>query len=240
VKRGVGAAALCLAMACAHAQDAAALKNEQEQRSYALGMNHAMSLRKHAIAVDSELFSRGLKDALRGGSTLLTEEQMRTIVAAVQGELREKQVAHQAEAALGLAEKNKNEGEDFLAKNKANDGVVALKSGLQYKILTSGKGAKPTIDDTVVIHYRGMLLDGREFGSSYRAQTPASLPLKSVIEGWKQALPLMPAGSKWRLFVPPKLAYGDRGVGRRVGPNSTLIFDVELFDVVRQSAKSKR
>jgi FKBP-type peptidyl-prolyl cis-trans isomerase FklB len=233
VKRALGAAALCLGIAGGHAQDAKALKNEHEQRSYALGVNHAQSLRKHAIEVDAEVFSRGLKDGLGGGKTLLTQQQVRAIVVALQGTLREKQVAR-------AGEKNRQDGDRFLAKNKANEGIVALKSGLQYKILTAGKGAKPTIDDTVVIHYRGMLLDGREFGSSYRAKAPASLALKSVIEGWRQALPLMPVGSKWRLFVPPKLAYGERTIGRGVGPNSTLIFDIELLDVVHQSLKSKR
>ena len=219
---------------------ARALKSEQEQLSYALGMSQGHGYRKILIDVDADLFSRGLKDALAGGKTLLTEEQARAIVAAAKSELREKQLAQQTEEARARAEKNKREGEAFLAENKAKEGVVARESGLQYQILKAGNGRKPTIDDAVVVHYRGTLIDGSEFDNSRRRNTPATLALSKVIKGWSEALPLMPVGSTWRLFVPPNLAYGERAVGRGLGPNATLIFEVELLDVVKQRVASKR
>jgi FKBP-type peptidyl-prolyl cis-trans isomerase len=129
------------------------------------------------------------------------------------------------------AEKDRKAGEAFLARNAAADGVVALESGLQYKVLRAGDGRKPTLDDTVVVHYRGALVDGTEFGSSYRTGQPGSFPLRAAIAGWREALQLMPAGSRWQLFVPPHLAYGERGGGGAIGPNATLIFEVELISV---------
>lgn len=236
----VGGGALWTGMLRAPGQDAAALKSGPEQLSYALGMNQANSLRKHSIEVDADLFNRGFKDALAGGKTLLTEEQARASVAALQRELKEKQLAQQREAAHARAEKNKSEGEAFLAENKAKEGVVALESGLQYKILKAGNGRKPAIDDTVVVHYRGTLVDGTEFDSSHKRNGPASLPVKKVIKGWSEALQRMPVGSKWQLFIPPDLAYGERVVGRGIGPSSTLIFEVELLDVVKQAVGAKR
>ena len=236
----VGGGALWSGMLRAPAQDAAAFKSEQEQLSYALGMSQANGLRKASIDVNADLFSRGLKDALAGGKTLLTEEQSRAMVAALQSELKEKQFARQREEARARAEKNKSEGEAFLAANKANGGVVALESGLQYKILKAGNGRMPAIDDTVVVHYRGTLVDGTEFDSSHKRNGPASLPVKQVIKGWSEALQRMPVGSKWQLFIPPDLAYGERAMGRGIGPSSTLIFEVELLDVVKQAVGAKR
>jgi hypothetical protein len=141
--------------------------------------------------------------------------------------MKGKQVAPQAEMAM----RNKKQGEAFLAANRAKDGVVALESGLQYKILKAGDGKKPTADDRVVCHYRGTLIDGTEFDSSYKRNQPATFLVKKVIKGWSEALQLMPAGSKWQLFIPSGLAYGQRGTGRGIGPNATLVFEVELVSV---------
>jgi FKBP-type peptidyl-prolyl cis-trans isomerase len=226
-------------MASVTAQDAPALKSEQEQFSYALGMNQANSLRKHSIKVDADLFSRGLKDTLAGGKTLLTEEQARAIVAALQSELKERQLAQQRQAARARAENNEKEGEAFLAENKAKEGVVTLESGLQYKVLKSGDGKKPTLDDTVVCNYRGTLIDGKEFDSSYKRNQPATFAVKKVIKGWTEALQHMPVGSKWQLYVPSDLAYGERGAGRGIGPNATLIFEVELLAIKEPGSNDK-
>ena len=130
-----------------------------------------------------------------------------------------------------LGETNKKAGEEYLAANKTKDGVVALPSGLQYKILTPGTGAKPTLTDSVVCNYKGTLLDNTEFDSSYKRGQPATFPVGQVIKGWTEALQLMPVGSKWQLFIPSDLAYGPRGSGPTIGPNSTLIFEVELISI---------
>jgi FKBP-type peptidyl-prolyl cis-trans isomerase FklB len=157
----------------------------------------------------------------------MTELQARTFIAELQIQIKKKQDA----AAKELGERNRKDGEAFLAANKAKDGVVTLPSTLQYKVLKAGDGTKPTIDDTVVCHYRGTLIDGTEFDSSYKRTQPATFPLKKVIIGWTEALQLMPAGSKWQLFIPPELGYGERGAGPLIGPNATLIFEVELLSI---------
>jgi FKBP-type peptidyl-prolyl cis-trans isomerase FklB len=170
---------------------------------------------------------RGLKDTLAGGKTLLTDQEAQATLTALQNDLRKKQLELRQQA----GETNKKEGEAFLATNKAKDGVVALPSGLQYKILTEGTGPKPSATDSVVCNYRGTLLDGKEFDSSYKHGQPATFPVNGVIKGWTEALQLMPAGSKWQLFVPAQLAYGDRGAGPDIGPNATLVFEVELLSI---------
>jgi FKBP-type peptidyl-prolyl cis-trans isomerase len=172
---------------------------------------------------------RGLKDSLSGGKLLLTEEEINTTLAAIKNEVRAKQLL----AAKELADKNKKEGEEFLAANKKKAGVVSLPSGLQYKIVKAGEGKKPTAEDVAVCQYRATLLDGTEFDNSYKTQTgPVNFPVKAVIKGWTEALQLMPAGSKWQLFVPPDLAYGESGVPRaKIGPNAAVIFEVELISV---------
>ncbi len=215
--------ATVLVAAQVSAQDSAAFKTPKEKLSYALGMDLGLSLQKQAIEVDPAVFAQALKDSLSGGKTLLTEEEARATITALQTEMREKFVA-----------KNKKEGEDFMAQNKTKEGVVALPSGLQYKILKEGTGKKPTLDDTVVCNYRGTLVDGTEFDSSYKRNQPASFPLKGVIKGWTEALQLMPVGSRWQLFIPPELAYGDRGAGT-ISPDSTLIFEVELISIQSKS-----
>lgn len=195
-------------------------KDEKEKVSYAIGMGVGTNLHKNNVAIDMDVFLRGLKDSMAGSKTLLTEDEARATITQFVQETKAKQ-----------AEANKKEGETFLAQNKAKDGVVALPSGLQYKILTAGTGPKPTMSDTVVCNYRGTLINGTEFDSSFKSGKPAIFPLGRVIKGWTEALQLMPVGSKWQLFIPPDLAYGERGAGDVIGPGTTLIFEVELLSI---------
>ena len=208
-----------------------ALTTQKDKFSYALGMNLGTSLHKQAVAVDPNILARGLKDALAGGKTLLTEDQARAALMEVQNEMRKKQQEQIQQA--GAA--SKKEGEAFLAANKTKDGVVTLPSGLQYKILTPGTGPKPTASDSVVCNYRGTLINGTEFDSSYKRGEPATFPVTGVIKGWTEALQLMPVGSKWQLFVPSDLAYGERSPAPEIGPDSTLIFEVELVSIQDKS-----
>jgi len=204
------------------------LDSEKAKVSYALGMSYAASLKKQSIEFDEGAFAQGLKDALSGGSTLLTDEQVRAIIVAFQAELREKQ----REKARLAAETNKKAGDAFLEANKAKEGVVTLASGLQYKVLAAGTGAKPTASDTVICNYRGTFIDGTEFDSSATHGGPATFPVSGVIRGWTEALQLMPVGAKWQLFVPSDLAYGERGAGGgKIAPNSALVFEVELVSI---------
>ena len=168
----------------------------------------------------------GLRDTLAGKTLLMTEEELQKVMSAFQKDLMQKQ----ADAAKLAGEKNKKEGTLFLAENKKKEGVVTLPSGLQYKILKEGDGKKPTIDDSVICHYRGLLIDGTEFDNSYKRNQPATFPVKGVVKGWSEALQLMPVGSKWQLVIPPELAYGASG-GGPIGPESTLIFEVELRSI---------
>ena len=216
------------------AQEASSLKSENEKLSYALGMLFGKQLRAQALEPDLDLVVRGLKDAHSGSTTLLTEEAVRRVVNNLQSELKKNQIALRGKKLADIKEK----GEAFLAANKAREGVVTLESGLQYTILKAGDGAKPTIDDTVISHYRGTLIDGSEFASSYKSNQPATFAVKKVIKGWAEALQLMPVGSKWQLFIPSKLAYGERGAGRDIGPNATLIFDVELISIKARNAQA--
>ena len=214
--------------ALASAQETPALATEKDRLSYAMGMDLGAQLKTRSVEIDPAVFGRGLADALAGGKTLLTEEEAKAVIT----ELQKAMMVKQAAAAKAAAEKNKAEGEAFLAANKAKEGVVALPSGLQYKILKVGDGRKPTEADTVECQYRGTLVDGTEFDSSYRRGQPVTLKVKGgVIPGWAEALLLMPAGSKWQFVVPPQLAYGERGAGREIGPNATLVFELEFLAV---------
>jgi FKBP-type peptidyl-prolyl cis-trans isomerase FklB len=203
------------------------LKTDQEKFSYALGMRMGANFKKQGVAVNPAILERGVKDAMGGGKTLLTEEQAQTALMQIQNELRQKQQQKmQAEGA-----DNKKQGDAFLAENKTKDGVKTLPSGLQYKILTEGTGPKPTASDTVECNYRGTLIDGKEFDSSAKHGGPATFPVGGVIKGWTEALQMMPVGSKWQLFIPSDLAYGERGAGQDIGPDATLIFEVELVSI---------
>jgi FKBP-type peptidyl-prolyl cis-trans isomerase FklB len=203
------------------------LQGEKARLGYSIGMDIGSTLKRQSIEVDADWLAKGLKDAYTGGKTLLTEEEARAQIQEFQKKLMEKQ----AEAMKQLSEKNKAEGEKFLAENAKKEGVKTLPSGLQYKVITPGTGKTPKATDTVTTHYKGTLIDGTEFDSSYKRGEPATFPVAGVIPGWTEALQLMKEGAKWQLFLPPSLAYGERGAGRDIGPNATLIFDVELISV---------
>ena len=222
-----GSTAAAVKAPAAKSPDAMELKTEKDKLSYAIGVNVGRSLQKDAVEVEANIVTQGLKDALAGGKTLITEDEAKALITALQTDLHKKQ--DQAMQAAG--ETNKKQGEAFLAANKAKDGVVTLPSGLQYKVLTEGKGPKPTPSDTVVCNYKGTLIDGTEFDSSYKRGQPATFPVGQVIKGWTEALQLMPVGSKWELFIPSEMAYGPRGPTPAIGANSTLIFEVELLSI---------
>ena len=212
------------------------LKTDKEKLSYAIGMNIGASMKKDTLDIDPTILARGIKDALTGAKTSLTEEEARTIVNAFRTEMMKKQQAEAQKA----GDANKQAGEKFLAENKTKDGVVTLPSGLQYKVIKQGDGPKPTASDTVVTNYRGTLIDGKEFDSSYKRGQPATFPVGQVIKGWTEALQLMPVGSKWQLFIPANLAYGDKSPGGDIGPNSTLIFDIELLSIEQKKPADKQ
>jgi FKBP-type peptidyl-prolyl cis-trans isomerase FklB len=225
--RRVMALSIALFAVVVAAQDASPLKSAKDKRSYALGMDLGNQLHALGVEVDPAVFARGLGDAIAGGKTLLTQEEVRAAMSELQAEIKRKQAEARAK---GLPD-GKVAGESFLAENKKKEGVVTLPSGLQYKILKQGTGNKPGLDDTVVCNYRGTLVDGTEFDSSYKRGQPATFPVKGVIKGWTEALQLMPVGSKWQLVIPPELAYGEPGVGGTIGPNATLVFEVELLSI---------
>jgi len=205
------------------------LKTGKDKESYAIGLNIGKGLHKDAVDVDPAIVLRGLKDALAGGKTLMTDDEAKAAMVALQADLRKKQDAKMAI----VGDANKKEGDAFLAENKTKEGVVTLPSGLQYKILKEGTGSKPTAKDSVVCNYKGTLLDNTEFDSSYKRGQPATFPVGQVIKGWTEVLQLMPVGSKWQVFVPSDLAYGARGAGpgAPIGPNATLIFEIELLSI---------
>ncbi len=215
------------------------LTTRKARFSYALGMNIGTglgnTLKNQAVEVDWSLVIQGLKDSTGGGKTRLTEDEEKAVLTEVQNEVR----TQQAEKAKEAAAKNKTEGEAFLTANKAKEGVVTLPSGLQYKILTVGTGPKPTATDSVVCNYKGTLINGTEFDSSYKRGQPVTFPVSGVIKGWTEALQLMPVGSKWQLFIPASLAYGERGPGE-IGPNATLIFEVELISIKEKAKDEKK
>ena len=201
------------------------MKSGTDSLSYALGLSLAQFYKQQGIKmVNTALVSKGINDALKGGKTLLTDEQMNLCITNNLEKMKEEK-----------SSVNKKAGEEFLAKNKTKPGVVNLPSGLQYQILKEGTGPKPTITDTVRCHYHGTLIDGTIFDSSVDRGQPAEFPVGGVIRGWVEALPLMPVGSKWKLFIPAELAYGNYSPpGSKIGPGSALIFDVELLDIVNK------
>jgi FKBP-type peptidyl-prolyl cis-trans isomerase FklB len=203
------------------------LTTEKDKQSYAIGLNVGQSLHRDGIVVDPRIVVRGLQDAMAGGKVLLTDDQIKTVMTDLKNQVRQEQEAKRQ----GALETNKKDGAAFLAANATKPGVVTLPSGLQYKILVAGTGPKPTADDRVVCNYRGMLLDNTEFDSSYKRGQPATFPVTGVIKGWTEALQLMPVGSKWQLFIPADLAYGERGQAT-IEPNATLVFEVELLSIV--------
>jgi len=207
------------------------LTTQKDKASYAIGMNIGKSVaakfKSDSLDVNNAIFLRGMKDALAGGKMLLTDDEAKAVLDALQTEMRKTQEEKMVQA----GDVNKAKGDAFLAANKAKDGVVTLPSGLQYKIVTTGTGPKPVPTDSVVCNYRGTLIDGTEFDASAKHGGPATFPVNQVIPGWTEALQLMPVGSKWQLYIPSNLAYGPRGAGGDIGPNSTLIFDIELLSI---------
>jgi FKBP-type peptidyl-prolyl cis-trans isomerase FklB len=198
----------------------AGLQTDLQKASYALGINIGTSIKQQPIQLDLPSLFKGIKDAEAGNKPVLTEDEMNASLKVVRDE-----------AAAKVSEANMKEGLEFLTANKAKDGVVTTASGLQYKIITAGTGAKPTKADTVVCNYKGTFINGTEFDSSYKRGKPAEFQVGGVIPGWTEALQLMPVGSKWELYVPSDLAYGSRGAGGAIGPNQTLIFEVELLSI---------
>jgi len=211
----------CLTAGSAFAQTAA--MTDKEKLSYTIGVQLAQTVLRQNLDIDDKALMQGIQDALAEKGLKLTNDQMRDVLM----KYHEAEVEKHKQAAAD----NLKKGEAFLAENKKKEGVVELPGGLQYKILTKGKGKKPSLNDSITVNYEGKLLDGTVFDSSYQRGQPVTLKLNQVIEGWKQALPLMPAGSKWVLFVPPKLAYGEHSPSPQIGPNSTLIFTVELMSI---------
>jgi FKBP-type peptidyl-prolyl cis-trans isomerase FklB len=231
-RKWILAAAIVLLLSfAAAAQDAPELKTDKDKLSYALGMNIGQNLRKQGLELDPAIFARAFAESFNGGKTAMTDQEMQTLLTAAGQEIRKKQAAQQAEKGAAA----QKDGEAFLAANKTKDGVVTLPSGLQYKILKAGTGEKPALDDTVVCNYKGTLINGTEFDASEKHGGPATFPVKGVIAGWTEALQLMPVGSKWQLFVPSNLAYGAQGPGS-IGPNATLIFEVELVSIQKAAA----
>ena len=231
-RKWILAAAIVLLLSfAAAAQDAPELKTDKDKLSYALGMNIGQNLRKQGLELDPAIFARAFAESFNGGKTAMTDQEMQTLLTAAGQEIRKKQAAQQAEKGAAA----QKDGEAFLAANKTKDGVVTLPSGLQYKILKAGTGEKPALDDTVVCNYKGTLINGTEFDASEKHGGPATFPVKGVIAGWTEALQLMPVGSTWQLFVPSNLAYGAQGPGS-IGPNATLIFEVELVSIQKAAA----
>jgi FKBP-type peptidyl-prolyl cis-trans isomerase len=204
------------------------LTTDKQKASYAIGMNVGAGLHRQGIELDDAALLQGMKDALSGGKTLMTEDEARAALMQLQTEMQAKQQAK----AQQEGDANKKEGEAYLAANKGKEGVVTLPSGLQYKILKAGSGPKPTAADSVVSNYRGTLVNGTEFDASEKHGGPQTFPVTGVIRGWTEALQLMPVGSKWQLFIPSDLAYGPRGTpGGPIGPNAALVFEIELLSI---------
>lgn len=217
-------AGMTLALLCstAFAADPGPLTTEQQKLSYAIGVlfGRNMSLE---VEVDNDVFLQGVRDVLEGQQLKLAPEEMREVVQRFQ----DQQVLARGEQ----ASRNLEAGKKFLSDNAKKEGVATLPGGVQYKVLRAADGAKPGLQDTVVVHYKGTLIDGKEFDSSYRRGEPATIPLKNVIKGWQDAVTAMPVGSKWEIYVPAQLGYGEQGAGRDIGPNSTLVFEIELLEI---------
>lgn len=216
------------------AEEQTSLKSQKDKVSYIIGVDIGSNLKSRLIDIDPELLMKGLKDGLAGNKPLLSDTEIHETMNAFKEEMAKKQEQEMKK----LSEKNKKEGEAFLAENKKKEGVVTLPSGLQYKVITEGTGKTPTATDTVTVNYRGTLVDGTEFDSSYKRGQPITFAVSGVIKGWTEALQLMKEGAKWQLFIPSDLAYGDKGAGNVIGPNATLIFDVELISAKEASQAS--
>ncbi len=205
------------------------LETEKQKVSYIIGYQVGLNLKREGAEVEPSLLAEAIRDALDGAEPKLSREEMQATMKAVQ----EKKVKEQK----AILEKNEKAGQDFLAANKKKQGVVELPSGLQYKVIKAGSGNQPKADDTVSVNYKGTLINGKQFDSSYDRGQPATFPLNGVIQGWQEALQLMKEGAKWEIYVPAKLAYGSRGAGSDIGPGETLIFEVELLEIQKKDKK---
>lgn len=218
------------------AEDKKVLQSQKDRISYSIGVNVGNNLKMQSIDVDPDVVVQGIKDVLSRSKLLMTEKEVTDTLITLQKEL----IAKQAEERKKAAEKNKLEGEKFLEENKKKEGIVTLPSGLQYKIIKEGTGKTPKITDMVVVNYKGTLINGNEFDSSYKRGEPSTFPVSAVIPGWTEALQLMKEGSIWQIFIPSSLAYGERGAGNVIGPNEVLIFEVELLSVKEENGGSNR
>lgn len=222
------------------ASAAVALKTDKDKASYSLGVNVGRNYHRSSLEpkdLNGMAFLQGLRDALADKKLLLTDQEMQAALAGLEAEVR-KEVE---EKNAVLAAPNRKKGDGFLADNKTKDGVVTLPDGLQYKILKAGDGPKPAATDIVNCKYRGTLIDGREFdGTDQRGDQPTKFPVMGVIKGWTEALQLMPAGSKWQLFIPADLAYGNQARGNLITPGSTLIFEIELISIEPKQAPAAK
>lgn len=225
------------AAACAQeeaAPEMAKPESLEDRASYAIGLNMGRQMTDQEVPINLDLLMQGIKDGMGDGETLLTNDEIQAAMQEFQQMMMQKAQENQA----ALAEEGKTAADEFLASNKDKEGVMTTESGLQYEVLTEGDGPKPTSSDTVTVHYTGTLLDGTEFDSSHKRGQPATFPVTGVIAGWTEALQMMPVGSKWKLYIPPDLAYGARGQGP-IPPNSLLTFEVELIGIADQSGEGE-
>jgi FKBP-type peptidyl-prolyl cis-trans isomerase FklB len=213
--------------ACQSMQHKTELKTLQDSVSYSIGMDIGRNLKGQMIDVNPDALAQALKDLNGDGKPMLTDAQARSAMMAFQTQM----MATHAEKMKVAGEKNKKDGEVFLAENKKKEGVVTLPSGLQYKVLTIGNGKKPRATDKVTLNYRGVLIDGTEFDNSYKRGEPAVFPVNGIIKGLSEALQLMPVGSKWQIVIPADIAYGEQGAGAQIAPNAVLIFEIELLGI---------
>lgn len=210
-------------------------KTEKEKLSYSLGAQIGQDIKRNEVDIDVDTFARAMREAISGAKPAMSDEEIRNTMQNFQQTMRQKAMAKMQE----MGEKNKKASDEFLANNKTKQGVKTLPSGIQYQVITMGKGKKPTQKDQVVAHYTGTLIDGTEFDSSVKRGEPATFPLNGVIKGWQEVLPMMPVGSKWKVWIPPELGYGPRGAGQQIGPNQALIFDIELLDIKKSTTPPK-
>jgi len=208
------------------AQNLATPRDKREKTGYSIGVNIGRDMKNLGIDVDPDMVAQGFKDAL-AGKQRFTDDEMRTILLDLNKEMQ----AKQGEKIKTLADKNKKDSEEFLRENAKKEGIVSLPSGVQYKVVKEGNGKTPTINDTVVVHYKGALLDGTEFDSSYKRNQPAEFKVNAIIPGWTEALQKMKIGSRWLVYIPADQAYGERGAGSQIGPNAALMFDIELLSI---------
>lgn len=226
----VSAALLLAACGPTQSQGPVPLESEDAKVNYSVGYQIGGDLKRQGVPLDPDALLAGIRDVNAGGEARLSEEERRASLTALQTRLRAaEQVSREGEAAKNLAAANA-----FLEANRAKEGVTTLPSGLQYKVLTEGSGPKPATTDIVTVHYRGKLIDGTEFDSSYSRNEPATFPLNRVIKGWTEGLQLMGEGAKWELYIPPDLGYGPQGAGAKIPPQSALVFEVELIKAKAQ------